>query len=471
MDTQIRTIASQTKTSIQPYTIMRISPQILIVLLCIGLSQNTFAQGRKDKERKSKKAVQVTLIPPIGTNGRSANQSVNHLSFNIIAGTAAGLDGFELGLAANIEKDFVKGTQIVAGTNIVRGKVQGVQLAGIANLADKKLRGAQFAGLVNKGGKRVEGAQFAGLANISSKKLTGIQGAGLLNIGGKRVEGAQMSGFANIAARKVEGVQFAGFLNIAGRKVEGAQVAGFMNASGKDIEGLQAAGFLNISDDIEGGQIAGFSNISDDVDGVQLSGFMNIADDIKGAQIGGFLNVADRVSGVQIGLINIARTVKGVPIGLISIVTRGYKALELSVNENLYAQASIKLGVRHFYNIFTGGYLYRPDGFSWGFGYGIGAELGKEKGFIVNIDLTSTHINDNEVLTRELNLLNQARIPIGYRFGKHFAIFVGPTFNIYATHLNEEEYNYLTPNWAVYEERFNRTTLIMWPGLAGGVRF
>ncbi len=188
---------------------------------------------------------QLSLVPPLSTNGMHGHKYVNHLSFNILAGYSGGVNGAEFGSIANISKGSVKGAQFSGFVNVVGGSVTGTQFAGFANVVKQP----------------VQGAQFAGFANITQ------------------------GGVSN-------GGQFAGFVNVAKGSVSAAQAAGFMNVTQGDVQGLQAAGFANLT--------------KANVQGLQLAGFLNRARNVNGVQIG-IINVADSVKGVQLGLLNFAR--------------------------------------------------------------------------------------------------------------------------------------------------------------------
>ena len=192
---------------------------------------------QRDSSGYRYKNAQITFIPPIGTNGRHAGEFVNHLSFNVLAGHAAGLEGFELGGIINVEKDFVYG------------------------------------------------AQISGLGNIVGGRTTGGQISGLFNVNKKYTQGIQFSGFMNLVRDSIMALQFSGFTNIVGQEVSGGQVAGFLNLAKENMQGAQVAGFMNIADTVRGAQVAGFMNVAKHVKGVQV-GIINVADSVTGAQLG-----------------------------------------------------------------------------------------------------------------------------------------------------------------------------------------
>jgi hypothetical protein len=187
---------------------------------------------------------QISFISPLGTNGHDCGKTVNNLSFNMIGGYAAGLEGLELGGVANIEKDYM----------------HGIQMAGVANVVKNK------------------------------------------------AEGIQLSGFANICGDTTKALQAAGFCNVVNGSFYGMQNAGFCNVDKGSVKGFQGAGFINVmQDSLNGIQIAGFANLNNgDVNGIQAAGFLNTAKKVKGVQLG-VINIADSIQGVPIGLLSIVK--------------------------------------------------------------------------------------------------------------------------------------------------------------------
>ena len=134
---------------------------------------------------------------------------VPHLSFNLLAGYYAKLDGFELGGLANLETEEVYGVQLAGLTNVVGGNVKGFQAASGLNLARTDLKGLQVA---------------LG-ANIVAGNVEGFQGAYGLNLAGSNLDGIQILGAANIVDGYVEGAQGSYGFNIARGDLKGLQVA------------------------------------------------------------------------------------------------------------------------------------------------------------------------------------------------------------------------------------------------------
>jgi hypothetical protein len=134
------------------------------------------------------------IIYPLSTNGPQANRYVNRLSAHLLAGTAAGLEGFEWAGVGNVERRYVKGVQLAGVYNIVAGP--GRRGAGDTQHPDYTLQGWQAAGLLNIAGGKSDGGQTAGFANIT-RDIKGVQISGFLNRA-TTVTGAQI-GFINIA--------------------------------------------------------------------------------------------------------------------------------------------------------------------------------------------------------------------------------------------------------------------------------
>jgi len=143
------------------------------------------------------KPVQMSLIPGLGTHGRMSGQVVNKLSYNLIAGYSAGLNGVELAGIANFDKGDVRGVQVSGIADVVGGKVSGVQLAGIHNEDLDSLRGVQAGGISNRVWGSVEGVQLSGIVNETKGDVYGVQASGILNKA-RRVKGVQL-GLVNIA--------------------------------------------------------------------------------------------------------------------------------------------------------------------------------------------------------------------------------------------------------------------------------
>ncbi|HKJ43235.1 MAG TPA: hypothetical protein VKA27_14155 [Sunxiuqinia sp.] len=404
--------------------------------------------------------VAFTIIPPLSTNGSNAGNCVNQLSFNLISGYSGGLAGFEFGGIANTERDFVRGAQFAGFLNFVNGEFTGFQYAGFANFNRNISRGFQFAGFANFNYAEANGMLFSGFANFTNGKSLAIQMAGFANFC-EDVEGVQLSGFSNVVKGNGKVAQFSGFSNIILGEVDGVQIAGFLNFSKARMQNFQAAGFMNIS--------------MDDAKGIQLAGFSNITNgNLDGAQISGFLNVARKLNGLQLGIINLADTIEsGVPIGILSIVKHGFREFEVSFSEGLNAQATFKIGVDKFYNIFTVGNKFIGADYMWGFGYGIGTRLINNEQLIAQLELISYHINEGSHWTNSYNDLQQARLTFSRKVNRNFSVFAGPTINLMISENRKDDghrpHSLLVP-YSIYSYRGTSATLDGWVGLTAGIR-
>ncbi|QIX62075.1 hypothetical protein HER32_13115 [Hymenobacter sp. BT18] len=172
---------------------------------------------------------QITLVPPLGTNGLRAGRAVNRYSANVLVGYAAGLRGLELGTVLNLDRDTVRGSQ----------------LAGVGNLAGRHLGGLQGAGVLNVVGGGGRGLQLAGVLNIAARPLAGWQAAGVLNYAGPpRPDATEPAGPL---------VQTAGVLNVSLAEVRGVQAAGVLNVA-RRVRGVQL-GLFNVADTVTGASV------------------------------------------------------------------------------------------------------------------------------------------------------------------------------------------------------------------------
>lgn len=389
-----------------------------------------FSASSQDTLSRLTYPIQISIIPPLSTNGLHNANSMNQLSLNLIAGYSGGLEGLEIGGFANVLKGSMTGTQIAGFANVAGGPVKGIQIAGFAN--------------VNQ--KRTEGIQLAGFSNVVNDSSAALQMAGFSNMVTGTSEGTQMAGFMNLSRDDHSGVQAAGFANLVSKKTKGAQVAGFYNMSTDSCRGLQVSGFLNLANKR-----------------------------IQGAQIAGFLNITHTLAGAQIGVINITDTLEsGTPFGFLSFIRKGgLLSLELSGDETFYTNFSLKTGSRHLYNII--GVSARPaNDFYWGLSYGLGSEIKQTGKFRIHLDLTATQINRNDVWSNHLNLLSRVKLGFGWQSGKRIAISAGPDFNVLTVNkFNNENLlglKTIAP-YSIYDEQHGQTRLQMWPGAHVSIRF
>jgi len=363
---------------------------------------------------------QISIWPNVGTNLKMSGQVENKISLNILAGYSAGVKGVEVGGLVNIDRKNVSGLQIAGLGNVVGGTTTGAQISGIFNNSRKDFSGLQFAGVSNVILDTIKGVQVAGISNVLRGTMHGWQVAGINNYTSESVDGVQLAGISNITKKDVDVLQVAGIINI-GENVNGFQVSGLFNTARGNVGGWQIAGLINYSKIVRMSQLAGIGNIS--------------AKRVKGAQIAGLFNYSKYVDGGQFGFINIADSVGGIPIGFISIVRKGYHKIELSTEEVLYTNFTYKIGVRRFYNIFTAGVQPGSEGPIWGFGYGIGGQIGTRRA-VVSLDLKGTQIME-DVEEQAFNVSFRFSPIVGIRIVKRLSFFIGPALNLHVSDLKD----------------------------------
>lgn len=327
---------------------------------------------------------QASLVPYIGTNGRTSGSVANAVSLNLLAGYSRETNGFELGGLMNINRHRMKGFQLAGLGNIVGRSVSGFQLAGLFNINLGPVRGFQLAGLVNWLSDTMKGMQLAGLCNITRGKMRGFELAGLFNVTTHHVDGWQIAGLGNIGLHEVNKVQISGLVNY----------------------GLENWGF-------------------------QLSGLLNISKkDNRGAQIAGLLNYTKTLNGFQLAVFNVVNTVEsGVPVGFFSYVNHGgYYKFEISADEVFYVNLSFRAGTRHFYNIFKIG---AGDTWMMNFTYGFGTAFNISNRFTMCLDLTTGVVASTTTGLKYHGLLGKLFPTFDIRLAKRLVLFFGPTANIY----------------------------------------
>ena len=356
---------------------------------------------------------QASLWPSIGTNGPVSGAFVNQYSFNFLAGYSRGLEGLELGVGVNIERNYVKG----------------FQFAGMANLVGGDTKGAQIAGFHNHTMRSLEGLQIAGFANTVWDTLSGVQIAGGANMVRGGMRGTQIAGAFNVATQDVNGVQFAGGINVTLRDVHKTQAAGALNY-GRNVTGAQVAGGVNVALGIVGGgQVAGAVNYARDITGGQVGFGVNVAvDTVRGGQVG-VLNFGRVVKGGQVGILNFSDTITGASVGILSFAWRGYHRFDVVTNDVMPLSVQLRTGTRGFHNILGYSPAVTLDQ-RWGFLYGFGTEPRIGKHGFLNIDLTAEQIVEQEEWVVAVNILGRFGISGGITVKNALVISAGPVLNM-----------------------------------------
>lgn len=337
-----------------------------------------------------KRAFQLSLFPVLGTNGILAGKITNHVSLNLTAGLAYGVEGAEFAGALNIIRKDVKGAQFAGGANFVGGNVTGTQMAGAVNVNLGDAKGALLAGAVNVNIGDVTGTQMAGTINQMSGNFKGFQGAGMGNWAGGMV-----------------GLQTAGLINYAHNDVKGVQIAGMTNYSRAEVNGLQISSLLNYAGTLRGVQIA-------------------------------VVNVVDNSQG-------------GISIGLINIVRNGLKRFEVSHEGVSNYNFSFRTGTEVFYNVISVGIQNGETGF-WNYGLGFGSQFELKNKFFGNVEVSSRDFKRLEGKKEGNFSLNQLNLNVGYRLGGNWAIVGGPTFNVYVKENGLADPFGLEPGWLLFDE-------------------
>lgn len=144
---------------------------ILAAALAFGALFDATAQELHSK-------FQLTLFPPVSTNGRLAPQYTNDVSLNLLVGVSRNETTLTLGGIANVVAAETTGFQAAGAVNIIE-EAEGVQLAGVANVVTEA-EGLQAAGLFNFA-RDDAGWQVAGLFNKADNVLGGTQ-IGIVNV-------------------------------------------------------------------------------------------------------------------------------------------------------------------------------------------------------------------------------------------------------------------------------------------------
>lgn len=206
--------------------------------------------GTAPRNYRRRRLFQVSLLPGLSTNVGRAQQTINTISVNVLAGLNGGLAGAEIG----------------GVLNMVNGRADGAQFAGVGNFVSQDLTGLQVAGVGNIVGGEARGLQLAGLFNVGIDTVIGTQIAGLANIGGSQTK-TQISGGFNFSNGKTRR-QLAPLFNIA-RDVERRQVSFLFNGARRVGRGQLA--LINYCDTIAGASVGLLNIVRKGYNRVELS--------------------------------------------------------------------------------------------------------------------------------------------------------------------------------------------------------
>jgi hypothetical protein len=382
--------------------------------------------------------VSVALIPPLSTNAtRAPGQAVeNQFAFGGVNGGAA-VRGAALSLLANWYDEEAHGLLLSMGVNVVRGEGSGL--------------------LASLGG------------NVTRSGMEGLQLAVGGNVAGGDVRVGQASAGANVAAGSVWGVQLAAGGNVTGGSFAGIQGSTGLNVTRGDFAGLQGA----VGGNVAGGSVRGMQwavgfNRASDVTGLQAA-LLNVGGDVTGLQFG-LVNVAHVVTGMQVGLVNISEEVKGLPLGLLTFEKKGQFHVEAWSSDIQLTNIGVKFGGKYMYTTLLGG--IGPDDrlqrFSLGLGLGLHLPLWGDRMWLDG-DVVGSAMNQvRNPFGGSANLLAQGRLMLGVQLFERFALFGGPTYNVYIAWREEDRFKLTT--LPVRESGDTGTWVQYWPGVQIGVR-
>lgn len=412
----------------------------LFILSCFFGVQHAHAQDESDLKYR---AVRVTLVPGLSTNGVEAPNYSAKYSLNILGGYHGALDGYEVGLV-NLNKYYAEGLQI-----------------GAVNGTGGHMAGLNMASLVNVAGDDMQGLQFSGLGNIAAEHMQGLQFSGLLNLGGGGIQGMQFAGIANVAGADIQGMQFSGIANVGGGDIQGIMMSGIGNFSGGYSQGIMMAGILNVANEIQG---------------ISAAGILNIGTNMQGIQMAGIANIADEAQGVQVGLVNLADEFEGVPVGLISLYGNGRKNLDVWVSDGGYTNVGLKLGTMDVYNMISLGYnsaLNNSD--LWSFGWTIGLHSPLEDawnnnrfdGYFRMKDFSIQSIQEEDTDIWESSLYS-FRYLLGKELGRNVGIYAGPSLNLLITDEDDQrDYSW----YSIFDGNRGGHNFDFWVGFSAGLQF
>ncbi len=443
--------------------------------LLVPASRMQFAENLGYTERR---AIQLSLVPGVSTNGPIAGAVVNEVSVNILAGYARGLDGLEIGGGANVLSHDMKGAQVAGIGNLVGGTVRGLQLAGGVNHSMRAMKGMQVAGISNTVWDTLIGVQVAGGVNVVKRGMAGTQVSGAANVAIGDLDGVQVSGGLNAATGVVNKAQVSGAINYA-KAVKGGQVSGGVNVSLGEVGGGQVGFGANYAGSVTGGQVSfganvapgavsggqvgfglnyaghvtggqfsfganvvpgsvskgqvGFGlNYAGNAEGGQFSFGLNVVPGtVRGGQVGA-LNFGRRVFGGQVGFINLSDSLSGGAVGLFSFSLKGYHRFDAVSGDVIPLSVQFRTGTRVFHNIL--GYSPPVDSTErWGFLYGFGFEPRFGKHLFANIDLTAEQVVEQREWVDAVNILGRFSIAPGVLIKNRIAISAGPVANLFAS--------------------------------------
>lgn len=389
--------------------------------------------------------VELSLFPQITSNGFFGQHVVNYVSLSLLAGRAAKLHGFGLGLLASWVDEEMYGLQLSSGANIVPGYFTGLQLSLGSNLL---------------GGDGI-GIQVSGLANLADANLSW----------------GQVSLGSNLLRGDLRGVQLLSLFNGVGGNMYGLQLASAYNTVVGEVFGLQLSSGGNLAKgSVYGAQCAVGVNLSPATTGLQL-GAVNITSKLQGLQLG-VVNISDNASGAQIGLVNIAKHHSGAAIGLVNIIGDGIFHGQLSVDDSSLLNMGIRYGAQNVYTQLSMGLSPSQNSdtlatlLRWQIGLGMGFRLRPWQPIYIDLGAGLHSLHRGAWTFDHLDLMPQLRLALGYKLLSHLGFEAALTFNSLVASGPDISSPSLLPNWQIVGSGAqDKITVMLWPGLQLGMQF
>ncbi len=279
------------------------------------------------------------------------------------------------------------------------------------------------------------------------------------------VSGVEL-GWVNVISGAQNGLEF-GAVNVIGGPARGLQAAAVNIVTGPHA-GAQA-GLINVAaGGSTGGQIGIVNVLGGHQRGFQLGAVTNYSDDLRGAQVS-LVNVARRVRGFQLGLVNIAAQLDGEALGLVNFVGNGYHAFEAWSSDMAPLHLGLKSGSKHIYSLFTVGIDPFVEQQAVQAGFGLGVHVPGRR-VSVDVDLlTSSYEAPLTDLWRSgpPGIVGSLRIGLNLEFTDHFGLMLGS--GVHTAYLWRA-----APDPTVMPVARlagdGESEVLLWPGLAGGVR-
>lgn len=292
-----------------------------------------------------------------------------------------------------------------------------------------------------------------------SLSLLGGVGAGL--------KGVEIAGVVNITPSFVYGVEVAGAANVSVGSVRGLQMAGGLNLGG-DVKGMQAATFVNIAGSVDGAQVALLNVAADRARGSQIGALNVTAGAMTGAQLGIVNVAAGDAEGTQFGIVNFARS-STFSLGLLNIFPRGRLHVDLWGMESGLAMVGVKHGGDYFHNIYGIGGSALGDEPRVSFALGLGAHMPLSGRVFLDIDGIGYGLLDLQEPGEQETLI-QVRAVVGVAVVRRFALYAGPTFNVFLSERIGAPSLSSPVSYGLHESAEGYSLRSIWPGLTAGLQ-